>query len=348
MNRKRISRREFLKITGLSSMGLSLSACGIGDQKNINGTELQKGEKPIIKIGHLPLTHAALPLIVHAQSQGGKLEKSNLEMIRFSNWTELAESIQAGKIDGAGCFLNNLAYIIVAKGVPLQSVLMAVRAGSALTVKKSINSPADLKGKTVAIPSRFSPHYILLYQYLTDNGVNPSEVKMVEMGPPDMVQALAAGAIDGFIVAEPFDAQAEALDIGKILTLSRDIILPGSKNLECGITLRKEIIDNHPEAIQELVDKMIQVGMWIDQNPQEAADLLAPLIGQEPAVVLKALVEPPGRSSFSDLYPRVDEYEALQDYMLKLGLIEKKIDMNAFVEPRFAEASYQKFGIQKQ
>lgn len=304
-------------------------------------------EKPILRIGYLPITHAALPLIVYQQSKA-ELKNFTLEMVRFSNWAELAEALQAGKIDGGGDILNNLAFKIVSKGVPLQSVLMAVRAGSAFIVSNNIDRPEDLKGKTIAIPSRFSPHYILLYQYLTDHGLNPeTDVSMPDMAPPDMVQALASGSIDGFIVAEPFGAQAEELGIGKIQVLSMDMEIPGSKTLECGITLRKDFIDRYPDAVQEFVDKLIEAGLWLDQQPQEAANLIAPVLGQKPSTILHAMIEPPGRSRYIDLYPRVEEYQALQDYMYSLGLIDEEIDMNVFVEERFAEQTYKKLDLQK-
>jgi NitT/TauT family transport system substrate-binding protein len=340
-----MNKRQIIISAGLSLLLLVL-LCACSSQPN-NPTS--SSAKPTLRIGYLPITHAALPLIVYSQAGEGKLESFNLEMVRFSNWAELAEALQSGKIDGGGDILNNLAFKIVSKGVPLQSVLMAVRAGSALTVSPKITDVSQLKGKTIAIPSRFSPHYILLYQFLKDHGLDiQKDVKTPEMAPSDMVQALASGSIDGYIVAEPFDAQAEEMGIGTVMVLSRDIVLPGSKNLECGITLRKEFVDRYPQATQEFVDKMIQAGIWVDKNPQEAAKLIAPLIGQKAATVEHALIDPPGRTRFVDLSPRVDEYSALQDYMITLGLLDKKIDMNGFVNSSFAEKSYEKFGLKKQ
>lgn len=43
------------------------------------------------------------------------------------------------------------------------------------------------------------------------------------MPPSDMVAALAAKQIGGFIVAEPFNALAEAKGVGKILRFSGNI-----------------------------------------------------------------------------------------------------------------------------
>ena len=327
-------------LIGMLSTILILSGCAT--------KETTTQEKPTLKIGHLPITHAALPLIVVDQNQG-ELENFNLEMVKFSNWAEMAEAIQAGKIDGGGSILNSLAIKIASKGVPFNSVLMAVRDGSVLMVSNDINDVSELKGKTIAIPSKFSPHYILLHKYLTDNGLEPGvDVQTPDMAPPDMIQGLVSGSIDGYIVAEPFGVKAEELGVGKPLIFSKDIEIPGSRSNECTISIRKEFIDQHPEAVQEFVDKLILAGIWAEENPEEAAKLLSPYLGQEPETIVRAFNDPPGRTRYADLFPREEEYKAFQDYMLKINLMEEGINIEEFVDERFAEKAYQKYGLEKQ
>src|SRR6185437_16213816 len=100
---------------------------------------------------------------------------------------------------------------LVAQGVPIKVVYLGHRYGSAVVVKKDgpIHSVADLKGKTVAIPSRFSDERLILFRAMKLNGMKPGDIKMVEMAPPDVSGALAAGAIDAFSMGEPFPSQAE-------------------------------------------------------------------------------------------------------------------------------------------
>ena len=43
------------------------------------------------------------------------------------------------------------------------------------------------------------------------------------MAPSDMVPALASNQIAGYIVAEPFNAAAETLGIGKVLRFTGDV-----------------------------------------------------------------------------------------------------------------------------
>jgi NitT/TauT family transport system substrate-binding protein len=304
-------------------------------------------EKPTLKVGYLPITHSALPLIVYAQNQG-RLEHFNLDMVRFAGWPEMAEAIQTGRIDAGGSILNSLAIKIASRGVPFNTVLMAVRDGSVLIVRRDIKDVSELRGKTVAIPSRFSPHFMLLHKYLTDHGLEPGvDVKIIEMKPPDMVSALVAGAIDGYIVAEPFGVVAEECTKGRVMVLSKDIQIPGSRSNECVIAIRGEFIDKYPKAVQEFVDKLIQAGIWAEENPLEAAELIAPYLGQKPETIRRALNEPKGRSRFIDLYPREEELAAFQDYMLRIGLMKEGSDIKEFVDERFAEEAYKKYGLEK-
>ena len=55
---------------------------------------------------------------------------------------------------------------------------------------------ADMRGRTIAIPSRFSDERLLIFRAMKVWGIKPSEIKMVEMAPPDVSSALAAHAID--------------------------------------------------------------------------------------------------------------------------------------------------------
>lgn len=304
-------------------------------------------EKPTLKIGYLPITHAALPLITHAQTQG-EFENFTLEMVKFSSWPEMAEAIQSGKIDGGGSILNTLAMKLASKEVPLKGVLMAVRDGSVIIVSNDIQEANDLRGTTIAIPAKLSPHNILLLQYLEDNGLSESDITTIEMAPPDMIQSLSAGTIDGYIVAEPFGVKAEELGIGRVLALSKDIEIPGSRSNECLIAIRQEFIDAHPKAVQEFVDKLVQAGIWAEEYPAEAAALLSTYLGQTPSTIEHAMIEPYGRTRYTDLFPREDEYEAFQEKMMQHELLDKRIDVKEFVDERFVEEAYEKFNLSKQ
>jgi NitT/TauT family transport system substrate-binding protein len=326
------------KIVGYSILIVLFSLMFIlGGCTNSGNTEKTAEDFPTVKVGYLPITHH-LPLMI--ADARGQFTKINVEPIKFTNWPELAEALSAGKIDAAH-MLNSLAIKVKEKGVPVSSLLMSVRDGSVIIVQNDIDDVQELKGKTIAIPSKFSPHYILLHKYLMDNGLEPGvDVLTPEMAPPDMVSALAAGSIDGYIVAEPFGAQAVDQGIGKALIYTSEL---GPGDNECVVVYRDDYSEENREAVQDYITQMILAGQFINEYPEEAAELAEPYLRQKKEVILISILD--GRSGYDVLYPDAEDYQAFQDYMLNIGLLEKGIDINGFVDDSFAKESYKELGL---
>lgn len=326
-------RRDFIKsgllATGMIAGGLGLTGCGRFFSQQSSGTG-----KPTLKIGYLPITDH-LTMITHGQTQYSRL---NLEPVKFSNWAELSEALKNNAVHGAFA-LTPIGMTLRQKGVALKAVFLGHRNGSVVTIKSSpeLNSPADLKGKTIAIPSRFSTHNILIQKYLSDNGIQDTDVKFVDMAPPEMVNALSVGKIEGFIVAEPFGGQAELQKIGKVLILSKDI---WHDHICCVLNIQESVIKEHPESVEELVGSLAKAAAFIDQNPGEAAKLSVKYLGQKTEVIEHVLTQPKGRITFNDLIPQLKDFNATQDYMLKFGIAKESIDVAQYIDDRFARKAY--------
>ena len=127
-------------------------------------------------------------------------ESGNLFIPRmFQGFPEIKEALMSNKMQAA-FMVAPMAIALRAQGVPVKIVYLGHRYGSAVVVRNDgpIKSPADLKGKTIAIPSRFSNERLVVIKVLKDFKIDISEVKLVEMAPPDVAGALNAGAIDAF------------------------------------------------------------------------------------------------------------------------------------------------------
>lgn len=291
--------------------------------------------KPELKIGYLPITDH-LTIIAAAQHE---FTQSTVTPVRFSSWAELAEALKSGAVDGAYA-LTPISLNLRQKGVPIRAVLLGHRNGSALTVRAipEIKTVADLKGRTIAIPSRFSTHNILVHKLLKDNGLDADkDIKTIELAPPEMLNALSTGRIDGYIVAEPFGAQAELRQIGKILVLSKDI---WPDHICCVLNIRENVINEHPAAVQELVSALVQTSQFITAHPDDAAQLSKKYLGQKPEVLLHALIQPKGRVTYDNLTPDPKDFSATQDYLLQLGILKQAVDLNQYLEPKFATEAY--------
>ncbi|TAN58386.1 MAG: twin-arginine translocation pathway signal protein, partial [Magnetospirillum sp.] len=162
-----MNRREFLKQTGRTLLSATIPVVVPG----LVGNVLAGGAKVNLKIGYLPITDHLLMIA----SEREPFRTVDLQPVKFSSWPEIAEALKAGAIDGA-FLLTPIGLTLRRKGAPVRVVLLGHRNGSVITVKNSgeINRVEDLKGKTIAIPSPFSTHNILLRKVLTEKNIDPA------------------------------------------------------------------------------------------------------------------------------------------------------------------------------
>jgi len=290
------------------------------------------GEKVRIRFGHLPITDH-LTVVGAART---KFEHLDLELVKFPSWPELAEGLKGGALHAAFA-LTPISLALRQKGVPIKLVLLGHRNGSVLIGANDIATVGALRGKVIAIPSRFSTHNLLLRRLLAKEGIDADkEVQLTELPPPDMVQSLARGAISAFIVADPFGAQAEMRKIGKVLALSKDL---WPNHVCCALNVREDLIASNPAAVQELVNALTSAGRFATEHPREVSEQSKPYLGQDPAVVLHVLTQPPGRVTYDDLVPTLADLSATQDDMIKYKVTTARVDLDKFLDDHFARAA---------
>src|ERR1700678_1388083 len=187
---------------------------------NVNWAAFLNDYRPIekrkITVGYLPATcQLTCPVTdyISKYSQSGEMFLPRM----FQGFPEIKEALIANRVQAA-FIVAPLAIALVDQGVAIKVVYLGHRYGSAVVVRKDgpIKSFAEMRGRTIAIPSRFSDDLILIFRAMKVWGMKPGDIKMVEMAPPDVSGALAAKAIDGFSMGEPFPSQAEMAGYGKI------------------------------------------------------------------------------------------------------------------------------------
>ena len=113
------------------------------------------------------------------------------------------------------------------------------------------------------------------------------------MPPSDMVAALAAKQIGGFIVAEPFNALAEAKGVGKILRFSGNI---WRDHACCLSMMHDHDIQSRPEWVQNVINALVDAAAFAKHHRSETAELLAKQgirhYTPHDAKVLRAVLQP--------------------------------------------------------
>ena len=233
-----------------------------------------------LRIGYLPITDATPLLVAHHnklfQEQGLEVEKPRM----FRSWAQIVEAFLAGQVNAVHLLSPMTVWARYGSQSPAKVVAWNHMSGSGLTVQHEINSIEDLGGTTVAIPFWYSLHNVVLQHLLRGKGLEsisdgtPTEkqVKLIVMAPSDMVPALANKQIAGYIVAEPFNASAEVLKIGKILRFTGDV---WRDHACCVVLMHEQDLEQRPEWTQKVVNGIVRAQAWIQENREETAHILS-------------------------------------------------------------------------
>jgi NitT/TauT family transport system substrate-binding protein len=295
-------------------------------------------EKRRLNVAFIPVTcHLACPVTDYIS----KFSKSGEVFLprMFQGFPEIKEALISNKMQAA-FIVAPLAIALKAQGVPIRIVYLGHRYGSAVVVRKDgpIKTFADMRGRTIAIPSRFSDERLILFRAMKFYHIKPSEIKMVEMAPPDVAGALAARAIVAFSMGEPFPSQAEIGGYGRVLFHARQF---WPDYMSCVLVVRQDMIDSRPEAVQVLVDAIARSGLWLDKgkpNRLNAADFVARFYyNQNPALLRWALTNPLDRVTYNQLSPRKPDFDLVRDLMIETGVLDRKIEFDEYMDTRFAE-----------
>src|SRR5262245_62055035 len=215
------------------------------------------------KVGFLPVTcHLTCP-VTHFinQNLGGN---GIIEPVRFNGFPELKEAYLSGYME-ATFILAPLAMSLREQGVPIKIVYLGHRDGTALMVHKDsgIFRMEDLRGKTIAVPNRYSNQRFLICRALKQRGMSQDDVNILEMPPPDMPAALSVRAVDAITSGEPFMGQTELDGYGRVLYLTKDV---WPNFISCVLVVHEDAIKNRRLEVQRLVDGIARSGKWLDQT----------------------------------------------------------------------------------
>lgn len=309
------------------SLAVALSGCGVakdvGSKETVSKDAAKGSAKLTVKIAYLPITHA-LPLYIEKEFGQQNFKNINIELVKFGSWPELMDALNTGKVDGASVLIE-LAMRAKEQGIDLKAVALGHRDGNVVVVSQDINKTADLKGKTFAIPHRLSTHNILLYQMLKDAGLNYSDLKVVELPPPEMPSALAEGRISGYVVAEPFGAKSVAYGKGKVLYQSKDI---WKDSVCCGLVLRGDFIKNSGTAAEELLKEYISAGKYIDSKGEKVQEISKKYMSVEQNVLDLSMEW----ISYNDLKIYENDYNDLRKYLMEMDLSKNPPSYKDFVD----------------
>ena len=299
--------------------------------------------KPL-QVGGLPVTcNLTLPIACKAKAAAdGRPDApfTAFEYNKFSGWPEIKESLMTGRIQAA-YMLAPLVMDQTDWRIPLKIVSLGHRSGAVIMVRT--DSPyrkfADLRGKSIAIPSRFAVDYLFLRKMLAREGMSPKDIEVIEMAPPDMPAALYAKAVDGYCTGEPFGAAAQRAGYARPLSMTRN---EWRNYICCVLTVREELIQSNRPLVQELVNYVQAAGNWLDASPVnrgKAAAIAAnrKFFNQDPNIIKFVMDNPTDRVTYGDLRMLRPEFDELMQLSVEAGTLKRPVRYEQYVDDSFVK-----------
>ncbi|WP_172196558.1 sulfonate ABC transporter substrate-binding protein [Niveibacterium sp. COAC-50] len=257
---------------------------------------------------------------VEKQLAGKGLE---IKWVEFPAGPQLLEGLNVGSIDFGyvGEAPPIFAQAAGANFVYVGYELPAPAAEAVLVPKASpIRSVTDLKGKKIGLNKGSNVHYLLV-KLLEKHGLKYSDVQPVFLPPADARAAFERGAIDAWVIWEPFQSAAEKQVDARILADGQGVVYNHAFFLA-----EREFAEKRADVIRILFDEAHKLGQQIKKDTRAAAAQLTTLQGLDPAVIEQAL----NRYNLS-VRPIDDavlaEQQKLADTFYDLKLIPKAIQV---------------------
>ena len=308
--------KRFIKRLIASAM-LSLAIVG-------STVGLSYGQDKIVRIGFQK--YGKLVLLKSKGTLEGKLKAAGYQVVwtEFPSGPPLLEALNVGAID-FGNTGEAPPIFAQAAGAPIQYVAYEPPApkGEAILVPKDskLNTVADLKGKKVALNKGSNVHYLLV-KALEKTGVNYSEIEPVFLAPADARAAFERGAVDAWVIWDPFQAAAEAATGARTLADGSGIVA----NYQFYFSSKK-FVESDPKIVDVVLGQLSEVDGWAKGDIHAVAEQLAPAIGLSVPVVEVALkrqsygIKPLTESVIAD-------QQQVADTFFSLGLIPKQIKIS--------------------
>jgi len=236
----------------------------------------------------------------------------------FQSLPPINESFATGKVDVVFS-AENPTLVGKAAGIDLKIVALSSSLVQEILVPKNstVKSAKDLKGKKIAVLAGTGSHYGLI-KNIEEEGLQASDIEVIDMVPPDAKNAFETGKVDGWAVWPPFVEQEEISGKGRVLP-------QGDAKIQSVMVVGGKFAQQNPEIVDELVDVLQKSKKWIQENPTEAQQIVAKELNLPLEVVKKAW---PRHDWAAQITPQViTDIQFKADFLKENQFIQNPVDV---------------------
>ncbi len=266
----------------------------------------------VVRVGYIPIGDC-LQLYV-AQDMGFFAEEGlTVEKKPMKGGAVIAPAVEAGE---AEIGWSNAISIIIAhtKGFDfgfITSGALGVEPDNnvhslLVAANSDITDIAGLKGKTVAINTLGNINDLAVIAMADAKGVNPKDIKLVEVPFPDMETALKNGSVQAILAVEPFVTLNLSHGTAKYLVKSAHNCF-GDRYMIGSWFAKKSWVDANPDVAAAYARAINKASDYIKSNPDKVPTILVNNTKLTADLIAKIALPAFDRTfAASDLQPLVD------------------------------------------
>lgn len=256
---------------------------------------------------------------------GGSLERRlpsvRISWIEFPAGPQLLEALAVGGID-IGATGDTPPVFAQAAG----KALLYVGAeppkpeASAILVKPdvAIRVLADLKGRRIALQKGSSAHYLLV-RAVEQAGLQWTDIQPIYLPPADARAAFERGAVDAWVIWDPYYAAAEVGGNMRVLATSRGLTNNNS------VYLATPALASHAATLRTVFEALTQADAWAQSHREQAARLLSDFSALSLPTVHRFLERRPLSPVGSITSQAIADQQRVADAFFTLRLIPRPI-----------------------
>lgn len=186
----------------------------------------------------------------------------------------------------------------------------------------AIRSVADLKGKRVGLNKGSDVNYLLVVA-LEKAGLSYKDITPVYLTPADARAAFQQGAIDAWVIWDPYLAEVETNAKARQVSNAEGLVPHYTFYLAS-----RKFAENYPDTAKQVVDVLGTLSNWANGHQDEAAGILSTSTGLDKAIWQKTLARLPYGAE--RMTPTVyNEQQTLADTFTRVGLLPVKVDVRS-------------------
>jgi nitrate/nitrite transport system substrate-binding protein len=309
------NRREFLQGMGAAAAGMALSGCAISADRSAKGlteeasavkpiVDFRTLEKPNLTVGYVPVNDCA-PFAIAWKKGFFRKYGLNVKLNREASWATSRDGVIFGRLDASpvvsGAVTNARIGAEGARHAPLCAAMTIHRHGNAMTMNKAMwdsglrpwheyngnleefgkqfraffdSQPAENRVWAVVLSSAIYEYFV---RYISAAaGVDPfKEFRVIIVPPPQMVTNIRIGAMQAYMVAEPWNTRAIQgnLGVGFTFVQGKEVWLGHPDRL---LGVMQSFIEENPKTYYSLVKAMVEACQYCSkpENRSEISALL--------------------------------------------------------------------------